>query len=86
MAKVTERSLKDTCAIANAGVLRTWTFGLKVERYGAGFMLWQLFRDSSRGQLPLVNKPLPAKEAFRFIQGFIAAAATANGVENGVDF
>ena len=62
MAKITERSLKDTCAIANAGVLRTWTFGLKVERCGAGFMLYQLFRLARDGKKPMFGVPMSAKE------------------------
>jgi hypothetical protein len=44
MSKITERALKDACMLESHGVLKNWSFGLKVERFGKGFMLYRLFR------------------------------------------
>jgi hypothetical protein len=82
MAKITERALKDVCAEVNAEVFKTWSFGLKVERVGeAGFQVYQLFRKPGKGQKPLLNHPLAAKEAYCFIEGFRQAAVLANAGE-----
>lgn len=85
MAKVTERSLKDACHQANMGVLKNWSFGLKAERYGKGFMLYRLFRRAGNGQAPMFSEPMAAKETHCFIQGFLDAAALANGGEGAHD-
>lgn len=83
MAKITERALKDACHIANIGVLKNWSFGLKVERYGDGFMLYRLFRRASNGQQAFFASPMAAKETHCFIQGFLEAAVLANNGEGG---
>jgi len=81
VAKVTERRLLDDCLFANQSVLKNWSFGLKVERYGNGFMLFKLFRRAGNGTTPLFTNPMSARETYRYIQGFIVAAALANSGE-----
>ena len=81
MSRVTERTLKDVCLFANQGPLRTWSFGLMVERHGEGFMLYRLHRRAGDGRAPLFTKPLPAREVLCFLRGFLEAACLANGGE-----
>jgi len=79
VAKCTERALKDACWLANQGVLKNWSFGLRVERHGNGFMLYKLFRNAGDGMCPLFVDQMSAKETYRYIQWFIAAVVLANG-------
>lgn len=76
--KITERILKDVCTTANTGVLKNWSFGLKIERQGAGFVLRKVYRQPGRGEEKITNMPLPAREAMCFIEGFTTAATLAN--------
>jgi hypothetical protein len=83
MAKITERVLKDACTLVNTRDLIHWEFGLKVERFGDGFMLYQLFRKPGQKpqEKPLFSLPLPARETMCFIHGFSAAIAITNTKE-----
>ena len=82
MSKITERSLKAECRSANNSALANWSFGLKVERSGDGFILSQLFRSCRNGfwppKLPLFSMPFSAKETFCYISGFRTAAEVRN--------
>jgi hypothetical protein len=83
--KVTERVLKDACIEANRDILRSWRFGLKVERRGNGFMLSRLFRKAGTSEDPLLAFPMAAKETMCFIEGFTTAAALANEMAGRID-
>lgn len=83
--KITEKSLKDICNSANQGALKCCQFGLFVERWGTGFLLFKLFRKSALGRERLSLEPLTAREAKVMIDGFVAAFTAADVYRSGLE-
>lgn len=80
MCKVTEKCIREAIVAANSGPLKTWTFGLKAERVGDGFVVSKLFRKTGKGMEKLTD-PLTAREASTYIDAFVTAATLANAGE-----
>lgn len=74
--RITERVLKDKCLTANNGVLKSWPFGLTVDRTESDYRVFMAYRKRvARDQI--LGKAT-ANEAFMFIEGFIEAIVAVN--------
>lgn len=76
MQRITERVLKDKCLTANNGVLKSWPFGLTVDRTESGYRVFKAYRK--RVAMELLIGKVSANEAFMFIEGFIEAVVAVN--------
>lgn len=83
--KVTERTLVDICRRVNNEQLKSWDFGLKVERRGDEYVVLRLFRKPQQGRpgsFDLFHGS--PREVKSFIEGFANATELANnGVAGG---
>ena len=77
--KITERTLVDMCRRVNNEQLKTWEFGLKVERRGDEYVVSQLYRKHQSGRPGSMDifRGTP-REAKAFIDGFASATVCAN--------
>lgn len=73
MAKVTEKSLKARCTELNMGPLRNTTFGIRANRFGAGYTVELIYRDSTPPQV--LAEGVAAAEAAAAVEGAAAGAA-----------
>ena len=82
--KVTERTLVDMCRRINNEMLKSWDFGLKVERRGDEYVVLRLFRKPQQGRPGSIDlfRGSP-REVKAFIEGFSTAADLANAGETG---
>jgi hypothetical protein len=78
--KITELQLAAFCKKINQDALKTWPFGLTVERYPDGYEISKLFRKPGRKpqQELLLAERVKAKEAHCFLLGFAVAADLSN--------
>lgn len=73
--KVTERILVDMCRRINNEQLKTWEFGLKVERRGEVYVVVRLYRKPQQGRPKILDLYLGSpREVKSFIDGFAYAA------------
>ena len=77
--KVTERTLVDMCRRINSEQLKSWDFGLKVERRAEEYVVLRLYRKPQQGRLGSLDLFRGStREVRSFIEGFANAAGIAN--------